>query len=116
VFDSNWFQSFLEYFQLTRVFNVSPEKIQIHDLLSESFSSDPSAEDVAIFENDIRLPPLESDAVSDEFSNAVRQKLRLWPGGVVPYVLHDSISTYIAIIHLYTSEINLCYYFFFIFC
>jgi len=55
-------------------------------------NSDPSAEDVAIFENDIRLPPLESDAVSDEFSNAVRQKLRLWPGGVVPYVLHDSIK------------------------
>ena len=89
--------SILVHFQLTRVFNVSPEKIQINDLLSESFSSDPSAEDVAISENDIRLPPLESDAISGEFSNAIRQKLRLWPGGVVPYVVHDSISTYIAI-------------------
>jgi len=54
-------------------------------------NSDSSAEDVAIFENDIRLPPLESDAASGEFSNALRMTTRLWPGGVVPYVLHASI-------------------------
>lgn len=60
----------------------------------ESFSSDPYAEDVAIFENDIRLPPLESGAASGEFSNALRFKSRLWPGGVVPYVVDDNISTY----------------------
>ena len=53
---------------------------------------DPSSEDVAITESDIRLPPVESAAVSGEFSNALRLKARLWPGGVVPYVLDDSIG------------------------
>ena len=64
----------------------------MRDLLFKSFSSD--AEDVAIVENDIRLPPLQSDAVSGEHSNALRFKSRLWPGGVVPYVLDNSISMY----------------------
>ncbi|XP_058959559.2 uncharacterized protein [Pocillopora verrucosa] len=54
--------------------------------------TDPSAEQVAIMENDIRMPPSESDASSNEFSNAIRQKFLLWPGGVVPYVLADSIK------------------------
>ncbi|XP_078368704.1 uncharacterized protein LOC144652532 isoform X2 [Oculina patagonica] len=54
-------------------------------------NADPNAEDVAIIESDIRLPPLQSNAASGEFSNALRLKNRLWPGGVVPYVLHDSI-------------------------
>lgn len=59
---------------------------------SQSSCIDPFAEQVAIMENDIRMPPSESDASSNEFSNAIRQKFLLWPGGVVPYVLADSIS------------------------
>ena len=76
------------------LFHVSTEKFQIHDLLCKSSSSDSSTEDVVIFENDIRFPPLESDAVSGEFSNALRIKTRLWPGGVVPYVLGAGICMY----------------------
>ena len=49
---------------------------------------------MAIVENDIRFSPLESDAASGEFSNVLRMKSRLWPGGVVPYVLQDGIRTY----------------------
>lgn len=69
-----------------------------HQTLFKSFSSDSSAEDVAITENDIRLPPLESNAASGEFSNAIRLKTRLWPGGVVPYHFHDSIGMYNCIV------------------
>lgn len=53
--------------------------------------TDPSSEDVNIIEMDIRLPPAESAANSDEFSNSLRRKLNLWPGGVVPYVLDSTI-------------------------
>ena len=55
---------------------------------------DPNSEDVAIIESDIRLPPAESAAASGEFSNALRFRSRIWPGGVVPYVLDDSIGMY----------------------
>lgn len=54
-------------------------------------NTDPNSEDVAIIESDIRLPPAESAAASGEFSNALRFRSRIWPGGVVPYVLDDSI-------------------------
>ena len=53
---------------------------------------DPDSEDVAIIEGDIRLPPVESASTSNEYSNAVRQKFRLWPGGVVPYVIDNNIG------------------------
>lgn len=54
--------------------------------------TDGSAEEVVILENDIRMPPLESDASSSEFSNGIRLNFMLWPGGVVPYELADSIK------------------------
>ena len=47
---------------------------------------------MAIIEGDIRLPPVESASASNEYSNAVRQKFRLWPGGVVPYVIDNNIG------------------------
>ena len=53
---------------------------------------DPDSEDVAIIEGDIRLPPVESASASNEYSNAVRHKFRLWPGGVVPYVIDSNIG------------------------
>ena len=53
---------------------------------------DPDSEDMAIIEGDIRLPPVESASASNEYSNAVRQKFRLWPGGVVPYVIDNNIG------------------------
>lgn len=55
-------------------------------------NTDPDSEDVAIIEGDIRLPPVESASASNEYSNAVRQKFRLWPGGVVPYVIDNNIA------------------------
>ena len=47
---------------------------------------------MAIIEGDIRRPPVESASASNEYSNAVRHKFRLWPGGVVPYVLDKNIG------------------------
>ena len=53
---------------------------------------DPDSEDVAIIEGDIRLPPVESASAGNEYSNAVRHKFRLWPGGVVPYVIDNNMG------------------------
>ena len=40
---------------------------------------------------DIRLPPFRSGAGDDELDAAARDQTRLWPGGVVPYVIDKSI-------------------------